>query len=143
MYNLSVTAKAERFSNGSSLRLNPPVTYGDSPPNSGALGREMTFDSRGEQQQTIMYNRKIFGFARGSPTRGADERSESEGFRQNKSAPQQSCAALKIMLHVLLKGFLDLAPLLEELAAPKRRPRGFVSNKRVHFEPEKLRGFLF
>ena len=31
-------------------------------------------------------------------------------FRQNKSAPQQSCAALKIMLHVLLKGFLDLAP---------------------------------
>jgi len=30
---------------------------------------------------------------------------------QNKSAPQQSCAALKIMLHVLLKGFLDLAPL--------------------------------
>ena len=47
--------------------------------------------------------RKVNGFARGSPTRGADERSESEGFRQNKSAPQQSCAALKIMLHVLLK----------------------------------------
>ena len=109
--NLSVTAKAERFSNGSSLRLNPPVTYGDSPPNSGALGREITFDGRGEQQQTTMYNRKVSGFARGSPTRGADERSESEGFRQNKSAPQQSCAALKIMLHVLLKGFLDLAPL--------------------------------
>ena len=41
------------------------------------------------------------------------------------------------MLHVLLKGFLDLAPLLEELAAPKRRLRGFVSNKRVHFEPER------
>ncbi len=69
--NLSVTAKAERFSNGSSLRLNPPVTYGDSPPNSGALGREITFDGRGEQQQTTMYNRKVSGFARGSPTRGA------------------------------------------------------------------------
>ena len=69
LYNLSVTAKAERFSNGSSLRLNPPVTYGDSPPNSGALGREMTFDGRGEQQQTTMYNRKVSGFARGSPTR--------------------------------------------------------------------------
>ena len=42
------------------------------------------------------------------------------------------------MLHVLLKGFLDLAPLREELAAPKRRLRGFVSNKRVHFEPERI-----
>ena len=62
---------------------------------------------------------------------------------QNKSAPQQSCAALKIMLHVLLKGFLDLAPLLEELAAPKRRQRGFVSNKRVHFEPERIKSNLF
>ena len=39
----------------------------------------------------------------GSRNPYADERSESEGFRQNKSAPQQSCAALKIMLHVLLK----------------------------------------
>ena len=62
---------------------------------------------------------------------------------QNKSAPQQSCAALKIMLHVLLKGFLDLAPLLEELAAPKRRLRGSVSNKRVHFEPESIKSDLF
>lgn len=44
-----------------------------------------------------------FRFRQSSPTRGADERSESEGFRQNKSAQQQSCAALKIMLHVLLK----------------------------------------
>ena len=43
------------------------------------------------------------------------------------------------MLHVLLKGFLDLAPLREELAAPKRRLRGFVSNKRVHFEPERIK----
>ena len=59
------------FDSGSSLRLNPPVTYGDSPPNSGALGREITFDGRGEQQQTTMYNRKVSGFARGSPTRGA------------------------------------------------------------------------
>ena len=74
---------------------------------------------------------------------GTDDRSESEGFRQNKSAPQQSCAALKIMLHVLLKGFLDLAPLLEELAAPERRLRGFVSNKRVHFEPERIKSDLF
>ena len=64
-------SETERFSNGSSLRLNPPVTYGDSPPNSGALGREITFDGRGEQQQTTMYNRKVSGFARGSPTRGA------------------------------------------------------------------------
>ena len=79
----------------------------------------------------------------GSRNPYADERSESEGFRQNKSAPQQSCAALKIMLHVLLKGFLDLAPLLEELAAPKRRLRGFVSNKRVHFEPERIKSDLF
>lgn len=47
------------------------------------------------------------------------------------------------MLHVLLKGFLDLAPLLEELAAPKRRLRGFVSNKRVHFEPERIKSDLF
>ena len=85
--NLSVTAKAERFSNGSSLRLNPPVTYGDSPPNSGALGREMTFDGRGEQQQTTMYNRKVSGFARGSPTRGAGERSETEGFNVQKNLP--------------------------------------------------------
>ena len=84
MYNLSVTAKAERFSNGSNLRLNPPVTYGDSPPNSGALGRKMTFDGRGEQQQTTMYNRKVSGFARGSPTRGAGEQSETEGFNVQK-----------------------------------------------------------
>ena len=47
------------------------------------------------------------------------------------------------MLHVLLKGFLDLAPLREELAAPKRRLRGFVSNKRVHFEPERIKSDLF
>ena len=47
------------------------------------------------------------------------------------------------MLHVLLKGFLDLAPLLEELAAPKRRLRGFVSNKRVHFDPERIKSDLF
>lgn len=62
---------------------------------------------------------------------------------QNKSAPQQSCAALKIMLHVLLKGFLDLASLLEKLAAPKRRLKGFVSNKRVHFEPERIKSDLY
>ena len=47
------------------------------------------------------------------------------------------------MLHVLLKGFLDLAPLLEELSAPKRRLRGFVSNKRVHFEPERIKSDLW
>ena len=68
---------------------------------------------------------------------------EGEAACKNKNAPQQSCAALKIMLHVLLKGFLDLAPLLEELAAPKRRLRGFVSNKRVHFEPERIKSNLF
>ena len=80
--NLSVTAKAERFSNGSSLRLNPPVTYGDSPPNSGALGREITFDGRGEQQQTTMYNRKVSGFARGSPTRATTTTAASGGNRE-------------------------------------------------------------
>ncbi len=81
-------SETERFSNGSSLRLNPPVTYGDSPPNSGALGREMTFDSRGEQQQTIMYNRKIFGFARGSPTRGAGtERLRGLTYKKNLPIP--------------------------------------------------------
>jgi len=42
------------FATSSSLRLNPPVTCGDSPPSSGALGREMSFGGRGEQQQTIM-----------------------------------------------------------------------------------------
>ena len=80
--NLSVTAKAERFSNGSSLRLNPPVTYSDSPPNSGALGREITFDGRGEQQQTTMYNRNVSGFARGSPTRATTTTAASGGNRE-------------------------------------------------------------
>ena len=36
------------------LCRNPPITCGDSPPSSGALGREMSFGGRGEQQQTIM-----------------------------------------------------------------------------------------
>ena len=68
---------------------------------------------------------------------------EGEAACKNKSASQQSCAALKIMLHGLLKGFLDLAPLQEELAALKLRLRGFVSNTRVHFEPERIKSNLF
>ena len=99
LYEAAIRAERTRYNvlleqqtgsrNPDAARSNPPVTYGDSPPNSGALGMEMTFGGRGEQQQTIMQNRKVSGSAKGSPTRGAGERSETEGFNPAASSDPQ------------------------------------------------------